>query len=116
MNKLISYAIRLAIAIAFLYFVGFIIASIISIVAWAISKYIAYLNFKKQYTEWEFDCEDYPLVSTLPNGREVFQHVETFKRYNNFEGRWEFKTVIDPVKRPFDKASSMSDRFFLASR
>ena len=115
MNKLISYLIGLAVTIAIMYVVGFIIASIIAVFVLIIRKYIAYRNSKVQFTEWKFDSE-YPPIVTYENGESYFQNVTCYCRYNRFDEKWEFKKVVDPVKRPFTEAKSLSDKYWLMHR
>jgi hypothetical protein len=115
MNKLISYLIGLAITIIIMYIVGFFIACIITAVLFIIRQYIAYRNSKVQYTKWEVDREYPPIVTTI-DGVGYFQNVTNMRRYNNFENRWEYEQIIDPVLRTFDKATSINDKYWLSYR
>lgn len=115
MNKLVSYLIGLAITIVIMYVVGFIIASILAVFIFIIKKFIAYRNSKIQFTEWEYDSE-YPPQVTYKDGEGYFQNKTCYRKYNRFEEKWEFKTVVDPVKRSFSEEKSLSDSFYLSKR
>ena len=111
MNKLISYLVGLAITIAIMYIVGFIIACIITVFIVIIRSYLAYRNSKIQYTKWEM-CDEYPPLVSTENGETVFQSVNYFRRYNNFEKKWEYERVIDTAKKPLSEAT-FTERHYL---
>lgn len=98
-----------------MYVIGFIIACIVMVVVLIIKTYIAYRNSKVQFTEWEYDSEYPPLISTV-DGEQMFQNIKCYGRYNRFEEKWEFKKVVDPVKRPLNEAKSLSDKYWLMYR
>lgn len=87
-----------------MYVVGFIIAAIITLFVVIITKYIAYRNSKIQFTKWELDSEEMPIFSTV-NGEECFQGVITYRRYNRFAKKWEFKKDVDPSPRPIKEGN-----------
>lgn len=116
MNKLVAAIVSFLIGLAILYLVGFIIATIIAVIAFLVKQYIAYRQSKIQFTKWEYDMEYTPIITILPDGQKVFQNVTSYCRYNRFEEMWEFKKVVDPVKRPLNEAKSASDNFYLSRR
>jgi len=87
-----------------MYVVGFIIAAIITLFVVIITKYIAYRNSKVHYSKWEFDCEEMPIFTSV-DGEEFFQNIITYRRYDRFVNKWEFKKVVDPSPRPIKEGN-----------
>jgi hypothetical protein len=68
---------------------------------------------KLEFTEWEHLRDTIPLVTTLPNGKRVFQSQAYGVRFNNRTQKWEATIVTDPVQRPFSDATSLADVYHL---
>ncbi|MET3980670.1 hypothetical protein ABIB62_003274 [Mucilaginibacter sp. UYP25] len=86
---------------------------IISIVAmWSIRNAVANKP-KAEWTEWEHHRDTTPIKSTLPDGNRVFQNQSHWRRYNRNTKQWESKRVVDPIQRPFNQATSLSDVYNL---
>jgi len=112
MNKLVSYLVGVILGVMFLYFIGFIIALIILVTLIIAKSLIKTFKKPQEYTKWEF-CSYYrPRITTLANGDKVFQNIRKEQRYNNFKNTWEFRKIVDPVKRPFSEATVLSDIYW----
>lgn len=89
---------------------------IISLVALSLVYGVTTVKPKPEYTEWEHHRDTTPLVTALPNGEGVFQNQSHWVRFNNRTQTWETKLVIDPVQRPFNEATSLTDVYNLSFR
>lgn len=85
---------------------------VILMVIWFIGKAITGKP-KSEWTPWEHHRDTTPLVTYLSNGDKLYQNQSHWVRFNNIKQKWDSKLIVDPVKRPFNKAISLSDAYNL---
>jgi cell shape-determining protein MreC len=107
MNKLISFAIKTAIAALFLYFVSLIIVGIVMAILLIINRGYAYYKKHQRFTDWEF--KNTRVMRNSVNNGYQFQRVEYFERFDRELNEIEkFENIIPiPIKDELGEVNSL---------
>ncbi len=116
MKKLISFAISTIIALIVLYTISLILAAIVLVIIGIITWIVKRVKSTQEWTKWEWHRDTTPLITVSSTGEPLFQNQAHWVRFNNFTQTWETKIVTDPIARPFNEVTNLSDAYNLQFR